>query len=131
MYMLFGKMDNQTSRIVEISFWLSMHFAKNLEIFIFLNDCESFFWGGDETLRGPEGYKRTQTVARRSGRLFNRKCCHKIVNRVALFAHGYLMNALSNFFASLPAAKRIWHTVRYSKPTNCCRCRAANSWSLE
>ncbi len=46
MYMLFGKMDNQTSRIVEISFWLSMHFAKNLEIFIFLNDCESFFLGG-------------------------------------------------------------------------------------
>lgn len=46
MYMLFGKMDNQTSKIVEISFWLSMHFAKNLEIFIFLNDCESFFGGG-------------------------------------------------------------------------------------
>ena len=39
-------MDNQTSRIVKISFWLSMHFAKNLEIFIFLNDCESFFGGG-------------------------------------------------------------------------------------
>lgn len=43
----------------------------------------------------------------------------------------YLTNAPSNFLASSPAAKRISLTEWYSKPENCCRCNAANSWSCE